>query len=108
MRHRRTIALVPAGAAPAPQASRGRGTGWDLAHRFTTREHEAVDDGWGSLDQQVQEVALPPATQVIEEQVKTILSPNESPDIGFDLSVNPYRGCEHVMWNSLARSTHPR
>ena len=62
---------------------------------------EACDDGWGWLDQQATEERVAPATQIIEERVKSILSSNDSPDISFDLSINPYRGCEHVMWNSL-------
>lgn len=106
MYHRRTIPLVPAGPVPAPPAAKGRGTGWGIEHRFTTRQHEEVDDGWGSLDQQVREEALPPATQVIEETVKSVLSSNDSPDIGFDLSVNPYRGCEHGCVYCFARPTH--
>lgn len=106
MYHRRTIPLVPAGSVPAPPAAKGRGTGWGIEHRFTTRQHEEVDDGWGSLDQQVREEALPPATQVIEETVKSVLSSNDSPDIGFDLSVNPYRGCEHGCVYCFARPTH--
>jgi DNA repair photolyase len=45
-------------------------------------------------------------TQVIEERVKTILAGNDSPDIGFDLSINPYRGCEHGCIYCYARPTH--
>lgn len=107
MRHRRSIPLVAVDALPAPaEAAKGRGTGWAIEHRYTTRRHEQVDDGWGSLDQAVEEVSLAPETQVIEEQVKSILSANESPDIGFDLSINPYRGCEHGCVYCFARPTH--
>ena len=49
---------------------------------------------------------LPPATQIIEEHVKSILASNDSPDIGFDLSINPYRGCEHGCIYCYARPTH--
>jgi DNA repair photolyase len=49
---------------------------------------------------------LAPQTQVIEERVKTILAGNDSPDIGFDLSINPYRGCEHGCIYCYARPTH--
>ena len=94
-------------ALPGPaEATKGRGTGWAIEHRYTTRRHEQVDDGWGSLDQAVEEVSLAPDTQVIEEQVKSILSANESADIGFDLSINPYRGCEHGCIYCFARPTH--
>lgn len=87
---------------------KGRGTAWALAHRFSSDERQSCDDGWGSLDQVVAEQSVAPATRVLEEQVKTILAGNDSPDIGFDLSINPYRGCEHVMWNSSSRSRQPR
>ena len=52
----------------APQF-KGRGSGWQLPHRFNRDEREAYDDGWGTLDQVVGEEALPPSTQVLEEQV---------------------------------------
>ena len=54
----------------------------------------------------VQEVLLRPETQIIEEQVKSILAANDSPDIPFDLSINPYRGCEHGCIYCYARPTH--
>ena len=66
----------------------------------------AEDDGWGSLEQAASEEHLPAATQVIEERVKSILSSNDSPDINFDLSINPYRGCEHGCSYCFARPTH--
>ncbi|MEO6362462.1 MAG: PA0069 family radical SAM protein, partial [Caldimonas sp.] len=49
---------------------------------------------------------LPPETTVIEERVKSILSSNDSPDLSFDLSINPYRGCEHGCVYCFARPTH--
>ncbi len=104
MRHRRSIPLVPAGPGAAP--IKGRGTAWEIAHRFTQAEREAFDDGWGALDQQAEDAPLPLQTEVIETTVRSILSSNESPDIGFDLSVNPYRGCEHGCVYCFARPTH--
>ena len=89
-----------------PEPTKGRGTTWELAHRFSKDEREAYDDGWGTLEQSVQAQALPPSTQLLEEQVKTILASNDSPDIGFDLSINPYRGCEHGCIYCYARPTH--
>ena len=89
-----------------PEPIKGRGTTWELAHRFSKDEREAYDDGWGTLEQSVQAQALPPSTQVLEEQVKTILASNDSPDIGFDLSINPYRGGEHGCIYCYARPTH--
>jgi DNA repair photolyase len=103
---------VPPPAAPAlapreaGEARKGRGTVWAIEHRFTREAHEACDDGWGTLDQAAREEPLAPATQVIEERVKSILAGNDSPDIGFDLSINPYRGCEHGCIYCYARPTH--
>jgi len=85
---------------------KGRGTVWAIQHRFSHQLNEAFDDGWGTLDQRASEETLPEATQVIEERVKTILSSNDSPDISFDLSINPYRGCEHGCTYCFARPTH--
>ncbi|MBX3641497.1 MAG: PA0069 family radical SAM protein [Rubrivivax sp.] len=89
---------------PAPQ--KGRGTVWALPHRFSSELKEDYDDGWGTLQQQVLEQPLAPATQVVDEQVRSILSGNDSPDVGFDLSINPYRGCEHGCIYCFARPTH--
>lgn len=85
---------------------KGRGTAWALEPRFARSSREAHDDGWGTLDQCAREERLPPATAIIEQQVKTILSSNESPDIAFELSINPYRGCEHGCVYCFARPTH--
>ena len=95
--------LAPTRVAPP---LKGRGTAWAIEHRYTSRHHEDFDDGWGSLEQCADEQSLPPGTQVIEEHVKSILAANESPDIDFDLSINPYRGCEHGCIYCCARPTH--
>jgi DNA repair photolyase len=95
-----TLMMAPAG------ALKGRGTVWALEHRFTTDSRSEFDDGWGTLEQAAQEEQLAPATQVLEENVGRILSGNDSPDIGFDLSINPYRGCEHGCIYCYARPTH--
>ncbi|MEO5734837.1 MAG: PA0069 family radical SAM protein [Rubrivivax sp.] len=105
---------MPTGADPAtvlyapPQAGprKGRGTIWAIEHRFSEHTHTAFDDGWGSLEQAAAEDRLSPGTVVLEENVKSILLGNESPDIGFDLSINPYRGCEHGCIYCYARPTH--
>ncbi len=90
-----------------PSASlKGRGTIWAIEHRFTSQRRESVDDGWGALEQAAREEMAVPGTQVIEQRVKSILSGNESPDIPFDLSINPYRGCEHGCIYCFARPTH--
>jgi DNA repair photolyase len=97
--------------APRPeQAARvptkGRGTVWAIEHRYARQTGESYDDGWGTLDQVAEEERLGPETQVIEERVKSILSKNDSPDLSFDLSINPYRGCEHGCIYCFARPTH--
>jgi DNA repair photolyase len=95
-----TLMVAPVG------ALKGRGTVWALEHRFSTDQRSEFDDGWGTLEQAAAEERLAPATQVIEENVNRILSGNDSPDIGFDLSINPYRGCEHGCIYCYARPTH--
>lgn len=93
-------------AAPPPEPRKGRGTAWTIAHRFEATDAAPFDDGWGTLDQQAGEEQLAPQTQIIEQTVRSILSRNDSPDISFDLSINPYRGCEHGCIYCFARPTH--
>jgi DNA repair photolyase len=87
-------------------ARKGRGTAWAIEHRFSSEHHESFDDGWGTLEQAAQEEQGAPETQIIEQHVKSILAANDSPDIDFDLSINPYRGCEHGCIYCFARPTH--
>jgi DNA repair photolyase len=94
----------PALAARGPQ--KGRGTIWAIDHRYTALASESFDDGWGTLDQEAGEERLAPETTIIEERVKSVLSGNDSPDLSFDLSINPYRGCEHGCVYCFARPTH--
>jgi DNA repair photolyase len=93
-------------ALPEAGSLKGRGTAWAIEHRYAKQSSELEDDGWGNLDQQAGEERVAPATQIIEERVKTIVSSNDSPDISFDLSINPYRGCEHGCIYCFARPTH--
>ena len=97
-----------AATAPAPVRLhfKGRGTGRAIAHRYERDAREACDDGWGSLEQDAALERLAPGTQIVEQRVGSILSGNDSPDIGFDLSINPYRGCEHGCIYCYARPTH--
>ncbi|WP_028241111.1 PA0069 family radical SAM protein [Stutzerimonas azotifigens] len=79
---------------------RGRGTAVNPHNRFAPTRSETYDDGWE------QEVPPTRATEVRAEQAKTVLTRNQSPDVGFDRSVNPYRGCEHGCIYCFARPTH--
>lgn len=77
---------------------RGRGTAINPHNRFAPTLSESCDDGWE------QEVPPTRATEVRRETAKTVISRNQSPDVGFDRSVNPYRGCEHGWMCSAIRS----
>ena len=81
--------------------TRGRGAKLNMTGRFERYNRSLFDDGWQSLED------LPPfRTEVFEESPKTIITRNESPDISFDRSINPYRGCEHGCAYCYARPTH--
>ncbi len=103
---------APAPPAPAPasaplrNAVKGRGTVWMIESRLAGTRREADDDGWGGLQQAADEAGPAPGTQIIPQRSGSILSRNDSPDIGFDHSVNPYRGCEHACIYCYARPTH--
>jgi len=98
---------MPAARIPI-HAIKGRGAATQLAHRFSRDERNAFDDGWGTLEEGAAEAGeLPPlATEVRFEDVKSVLNENDSPDISFDRSLNPYRGCEHGCIYCFARPTH--
>jgi DNA repair photolyase len=85
---------------------KGRGSAWAIEHRFSGTSHQAFDDGWGTLEQAAAAEILAPRTEIRDERAKSILAGNDSPDIGFDLSINPYRGCEHGCIYCYARPTH--
>ena len=80
---------------------RGRGARSNQVGRYEREARQAVDDGWDSASD------LPPfATEVRREMARSIIATNDSPDISFDQSINPYRGCEHGCTYCYARPTH--
>jgi DNA repair photolyase len=100
---------IPAPEHLVPLASlKGRGASGRIAHRFEKDERSEFDDGWDTLDVSAAEAKdrLPLATQVRMEEARTAINKNDSPDIYFDYSVNPYRGCEHGCIYCYARPTH--
>ncbi len=84
-------------------AKKGRGAVSNLTGRFETQTRHLVDDGWGLGEPND---AAPLRTQVTAEYPKTVIAKNTSPDIPFDRSLNPYKGCEHGCIYCFARPTH--
>lgn len=87
-------------------AIKGRGAASQIAHRFERDARAAFDDGWGTLEEGALEGQPALATQVSFEDARSIITGNDSPDIYFDHSINPYRGCEHGCVYCYARPTH--
>jgi DNA repair photolyase len=84
-----------------PERNRGRSAGINPSGRFEPISRHVFDDGWNSIEE------LPPfKTEVQVERPRTIITRNDSPDISFDRSINPYRGCEHGCVYCFARPTH--
>jgi len=93
--------IVSSGLRVEVDRRRGRGAGLNPTGRFEALQRETFDDGWQTLEE------LPPfKTEVQIEKPRTAITRNESPDLGFDRSINPYRGCEHGCIYCFARPTH--
>src|SRR6201985_2773727 len=104
-----TAPSEPAGATSFPELAvaidrerrRGRAPKPNSSGRYEAEARVAFDDGWQSLEE------LPPfKTSVALDTARKVITRNDSPDIGFDRSINPYRGCEHGCVYCFARPTH--
>ncbi|KJS21020.1 MAG: radical SAM protein [Hoeflea sp. BRH_c9] len=93
--------MATSGMRVADKRIRGRGAGLNMTGRFEISTREVFDDGWSSLED-----LAPFKTEVQIEKPRTIITRNQSPDLSFDRSINPYRGCEHGCVYCFARPTH--
>lgn len=85
-----------------PLVFKGRGALSNHDGRFDHLQHADIDDGWHNLDQDL----APLSTEVLIDNSRSIINWNNSPDVPFDRSINPYRGCEHGCIYCFARPTH--
>ena len=83
------------------QHFKGRGALSNIAGRFESQTRERVDDGWYQ-----EEVPDCIAETVLPDHARSVMTANDSPDVGFDLSINPYRGCSHACVYCFARPSH--
>ena len=81
-----------------PQAVKGRGAVSNRPGRYELGERPLEDDGWRNPVAEDPEADLPPLrTTVLPDTSRSVIARNQSPDVPFDQSINPYRGCEHVL-----------
>lgn len=90
------------GRADRRRVVKGRGAVSNPAGRFDRQRLEAADDGWGGLD----ELPRRPETVVVPDHPRRAITRNQSPDVPFEQSVNPYQGCEHGCIYCFARPSH--
>lgn len=100
----RSITLAEPVELGGPARIKGRGAASNPAGRFETRSHVREDDGW--MPDEALEAPVRPQTQVSIETARSIISRNDSPDLGFTQSINPYHGCEHGCVYCYARPSH--
>ena len=87
---------------PPDSTLRGRGASSAPPHRYARLAREPFDDGWA----QEEEASPAPPTEVRWEEARSAITANRTPDLGFDWSLNPYRGCEHGCADCYARPIH--
>jgi DNA repair photolyase len=83
------------------QSFKGRGSTSNVAGRFDSLILEKADDGWYQ-----DEIVENPTETVLPDRARSVITSNNSPDVGFDVSINPYRGCAHGCVYCFARPTH--
>jgi DNA repair photolyase len=83
------------------QSFKGRGSSSNVAGRFDSLILEKADDGWYQ-----EEIVENPAETVLPDRARSVITSNDSPDVGFEVSINPYRGCAHGCVYCFARPTH--
>jgi DNA repair photolyase len=83
------------------QSFKGRGTSSNVPGRFDSLTLEQTEDGWYQ-----DEIIQNPAETVLPDRARSIITSNDSPDVGFEVSINPYRGCSHGCVYCFARPTH--
>src|SRR5258707_5557328 len=83
------------------QSFKGRGSSSNVAGRFDSLILEKADDGWYQ-----DEIVENPTETVLPDRARSVITSNNSPDVGFDVSINPYRGCAHGCVYCFARPTH--
>jgi DNA repair photolyase len=91
---------------PPSPAIHGRSASWNPANRFEKLHVDLSDADVVQIDPAEEEEKPRPETQFFRDGTKTIIARNDSPDVGFETSVNPYRGCEHGCIYCFARPTH--
>ena len=89
-----------------PEVLRGRGAVSNAVGRYEKQTRVLLDDGWDDGWRGEDDAPPPIRTEVIHDATRSIIARNKSPDISFDQSINPYRGCEHGCIYCFARPTH--
>jgi DNA repair photolyase len=93
------------GQAPPSPPVKGRGATFNPANRYRADARERADDGWARPEEDA-EAPPPPKTVVTIQRARTIIARNDSPDVPFNQSINPYQGCEHGCIYCYARPSH--